>query len=133
MVHFSSLLAGALGLATVVSAHPGHDVKAEATERAAALQNIRARSVSQCSTQMHARGVEAANVARRDAMLKKIRKQRGLDGLKTRDTAPLNESHHSDLAVDMNTDPSELFSSGGTCVLAEDVTQGPYCASLSSI
>ncbi|KAL4804045.1 Intradiol ring-cleavage dioxygenase [Aspergillus unguis] len=128
MVQLSTLLAGAAGLATIVSAHPGHDVKAEAAERAAAVKHIRARNVNACADQLHARGVEAANVARRDNMLKKIRKARGLDGplLKARDTAPLNTSHHSDLAVDLNTDPSELFASGGTCVLAEDVTQGPY-------
>ncbi|KAL4943116.1 hypothetical protein BDV06DRAFT_221545 [Aspergillus oleicola] len=131
MVHFSSLVTGLAGLATIVSAHPGHDVKAEAAERRAALNNIQTRGLSaQCATQLKARGVEAANVARRDAMLQKVRKARGLTGpLKARDTAPLNESHHSDLAVDLNTDPSELFASGGTCVLAEDVTQGPYYVS----
>ncbi|KAL4932390.1 intradiol ring-cleavage dioxygenase [Aspergillus undulatus] len=132
MVHFSSLVTGLAGLATIVSAHPGHDVKVEAAERAAALKNIQARGLSaECSAQLKARGVEAANVARRDAMLQKVRKARGLTGplLKARDTAPLNESHHSDLAVDLNTDPSELFASSGTCVLAEDVTQGPYYVS----
>ncbi|KAL4949832.1 Intradiol ring-cleavage dioxygenase [Aspergillus filifer] len=132
MVHFSSLAVGLAGLATVVSAHPGHDVKAEAAERRAALNNLHTRGLSaQCATQLKARGVEAASVARRDAMLQKVRKARGLTGpvLKARDTAPLNESHLSDLAVDLNTDPSELFASGGTCVLAEDVTQGPYYVS----
>ncbi|KAL4874272.1 Intradiol ring-cleavage dioxygenase [Aspergillus karnatakaensis] len=128
MVHLSTLVAGAVGLATVVSAHPGHDVKAEAAERAAALKGIRARSVKQCATELNARGVEASNIARREATLEKIRQERNLNGplLKARDLTPLNTSHHSDLVVDLAVDPEVLFSSGGTCVLAEDVTQGPY-------
>ncbi|KAL4912739.1 Intradiol ring-cleavage dioxygenase [Aspergillus aurantiobrunneus] len=133
MVHLSALVTGLVGLATVVSAHPGHDVKAEAAQRAAALKGIRSRGLGGCSSSLSARGVEAANVARRDAMLHKIRKARGLTGtgplLKARDTTPLNTSHASDLAVDLNTDPAELFASGGSCVLAEDVTQGPYYVS----
>ncbi|KAL4787097.1 Intradiol ring-cleavage dioxygenase [Aspergillus varians] len=131
MVHLSTLLAGVVGLVTVVSAHPGHDVKIEAAERAVALKGMRARGLSQCTTTLKDRGVEAANVARRDSMLRDIRKKRGLTGpvLKARDTAPLSTSHASDLAVDFDTDPSELFASGGTCVLAEDVTQGPYYVS----
>ncbi|RDW67258.1 intradiol ring-cleavage dioxygenase [Aspergillus mulundensis] len=128
MVQLSTLLTGAVGLATVVSAHPGHDVKAEAAERASALKSIRARGLSQCATQLKARGVEAESVARRDASLQKIRQARGLTGplLKARDTTPLTTSHESNLTVDIDTDPSVLFASGGACVLAEDVTQGPY-------
>ncbi|KAL5340967.1 Intradiol ring-cleavage dioxygenase [Aspergillus crustosus] len=128
MVHFSTLLAGAIGLATVVSAHPGHDVKVEAAERAAALKGIKARGIKQCATELSARGVEASNIARREATLEKIRQERNLNGplLKARDLTPLNTSHHSDLVVDLATDPEVLFASGGSCVLAEDVTQGPY-------
>ncbi|KAL5045927.1 hypothetical protein BDW71DRAFT_183074 [Aspergillus fruticulosus] len=131
MVQLSTLFTGAVGLATVVSAHPGHDVKAEAAERATALKSIRARGLSQCATQLQARGVEAESVARRDASLQKIRKARGLSGplLKARDTTPLTTSHESNLTVDLSTDPSVLFASGGSCVLAEDVTQGPYYVS----
>ncbi|KAL3493357.1 Intradiol ring-cleavage dioxygenase [Aspergillus germanicus] len=131
MVRVSALVG--LGLAAVASAHPGHDVKAEAAERAAALKGIRARGVEQCSTQLAARGVEANNIARREQTLKTLRKARGLDGhaplLKARDLTPLNETHESDLVVDLAVDPEVLFSSGGSCVLAEDVTQGPYYVS----
>ncbi|KAL3457095.1 Intradiol ring-cleavage dioxygenase [Aspergillus heterothallicus] len=125
-----SILVG-LGLAAVASAHPGHDVKAEAAERATALKSIRARGVEQCSTKLTARGIEANNIARREQTLKKLRKARGLDGplLKARDLTPLNETHESDLVVDLSVSPEVLFSSGGSCVLAEDVTQGPYYVS----
>ncbi|KAL2818662.1 Intradiol ring-cleavage dioxygenase [Aspergillus granulosus] len=126
MVRVSTLVG--LGLVAVASAHPGHDVKAEAAERATALKSIRARGVEQCSAQLAARGVEASNIARREQTLKKLRKARGIDGplLKARDLTPLNETHESDLVVDLAVDPEVLFSSGGSCVLAEDVTQGPY-------
>ncbi|KAL2832522.1 Intradiol ring-cleavage dioxygenase [Aspergillus cavernicola] len=128
MVQLSTLVTGLVGLATVVSAHPGHNVKAEAAERAAALKGIRTRSVKQCATQLNARGVESNNIARRDNALKQIRKERGLDGplLKARDLTPLNTTHASDLDVNLSSDPAVLFASGGSCVLAEDVTQGPY-------
>ncbi|KAI9375561.1 Intradiol ring-cleavage dioxygenase [Aspergillus egyptiacus] len=127
MVCLSTLVTG-LGLATVAFSHPGHNVKAEAAERAAALQGIRARGLSQCSTALNARGVEARNIARRDSILKQLRQERGLTGplLKARDLAPLNTSHASNLDVDLSTDPEVLFASGGSCVLAEDTTQGPY-------
>lgn len=52
----------------------------------------------------------------------------GAPFLKPRDlTTVLNTSHESSLNVDLSTDPSVLFSSNATCVLASDVTQGPYC------
>lgn len=49
--------------------------------------------------------------------------------LKARDLdSILATSHASNLTgVDFNTDPNVLFSSEGTCILAPDVTQGPYC------
>jgi hypothetical protein len=51
----------------------------------------------------------------------------GAPFLKARDLTALNTSHESSLDVDLSTDPSVLFSSNATCVLASDVTQGPYC------
>jgi hypothetical protein len=51
----------------------------------------------------------------------------GAPFLKARDLTALNTSHASSLDVDLSTDPSLLFSSNATCVLAPDVTQGPYC------
>jgi hypothetical protein len=81
MVQLASALAiGVLGLASVVSAHPGHDHKAEAAERALYMRNapIQSRSLSQCASQMKARGLESKNVARRAAAVKNLRRRRGL-------------------------------------------------------
>ncbi|KAJ6092405.1 hypothetical protein N7467_004374 [Penicillium canescens] len=138
MVYLASIISvGLIGLTGLVSAHPGHDVKAEAAERAAFLQNapIHSRSLSQCASQLKARGHERRSVARREMAVKHLRRRRGIDSagyyLKARSlTDDLNISHHSNLTgVDLSTDPSVLFGSGATCILAPDVTQGPYYVS----
>ena len=63
MVNAASLFTGLVGLATIVSAHSGHDVKAEAVERASFFKNapIHARGLSQFETELKARGHERAN------------------------------------------------------------------------
>lgn len=81
MVHFASVLAiGLAGLTSIVSAHPGHDVKAEAAERAAFLQKapLQSRSLAHCASKLKARGHESRNVARRHAAVQNIRQRRGL-------------------------------------------------------
>lgn len=81
MVQLASTLAvGLLGLTSVVSAHPGHDHKAEAAERALFMRNapVHSRSLSQCASQLKARGHENKNVARRSAAVKNLRRRRGL-------------------------------------------------------
>lgn len=76
----SALSITLLGLATAVSAHPGHDVKAEAAERAAFFKNsnVHARGLSQCASKLKTRGLENRNVARRAHAVKHIRERRGL-------------------------------------------------------
>ena len=76
----SALTFGLVGLASVVSAHPGHDVKAEALERAEFLKRsgIQTRGLSQCASKLKARGLENRNVARRELAVKQIRGRRGL-------------------------------------------------------
>ncbi|RAK96858.1 intradiol ring-cleavage dioxygenase [Aspergillus ibericus CBS 121593] len=130
MVQLTTLLTGLAGLTTVVSAHPGHDIKAEAAERAAFLKRA-PRSLSDCSAKLKARGLERQNVARREQAVNDLRRKRGLQThaplLKARDLDTiLNTTHHSSLNVDLNTDPSVLFASNASCVLGPDVTQGPY-------
>ncbi|OGE56200.1 hypothetical protein PENARI_c003G04693 [Penicillium arizonense] len=135
MVQLASALAiGLLGLAGAVSAHPGHDVRAEAAERAAFLKNapIHQRSLAQCASKLKARGHENANVLRRANRVKAIRQKRGLQHNahfhKARSlNSVLNTDHNSTLVgVSASTDPSVLFGSEATCILGPDVTQGPY-------
>ncbi|KAJ5825421.1 hypothetical protein N7474_002559 [Penicillium riverlandense] len=138
MVHITSTLTvSLLGLTGVVSAHPGHDHKSEATERRSFMQNapLHARSLAQCASQMKARGIESKSILRRQQTVKHLRQRRGLKPdtgfLKARDLDTLlNTSHHSNLTnIDQTTNPEILFKSEGTCILAPDVTQGPYYVS----
>ncbi|KAL4898711.1 extracellular dioxygenase [Aspergillus ambiguus] len=134
MVHLASaLVAGLAGLAGVASAHPGHDIKAEAAERAAFLKRapLHSRSLNQCADKLRARGHEKRNVARRAQIVDDLRRSKGLQSrapfLKARDVdTVLNTTHHSSMDVDLSTDPNVLFASNATCILGPDVTQGPY-------
>jgi hypothetical protein len=66
----------AIGQAALVQAHPGHDVKTEAIERAAALKNRR--GLSQCADTLSARGFESKNAMRRDLAVQQLRRQKAI-------------------------------------------------------
>ncbi|KAH8705590.1 putative extracellular dioxygenase [Talaromyces proteolyticus] len=137
MVQFTNLVVlGIASFSSLVVAHPGEDHHAEAAARAAYFQSnsLHSRSIGSClSSSLKARGYEAQNVARREATLQKIRQARGLTSISNKylqardfDTL-LNTTHHSNqTGLTASTDPEILFHSNGTCVLSEDVTQGPY-------
>ncbi|KAA8643377.1 hypothetical protein EYZ11_003425 [Aspergillus tanneri] len=139
MVRFGpTFVAGLAGLASIAAAHPGHDVKAEAAERAAFLKRapLHSRGLSHCTEKLHARGHEASNVARRELTVEKLRHRRGLRPRalypRARDfdaTIPIPTSHHSSLDVDQTVDPAVLFGSNATCILGPDTTEGPYYVS----
>lgn len=81
MVHLASVVAvGLTALTGIVSAHPGHDVKAEAAERAEFLKSapIHSRSLAQCSSRLERRGHQSQNVARRHLAVKNLRRRLGL-------------------------------------------------------
>ncbi|EKG10663.1 Intradiol ring-cleavage dioxygenase [Macrophomina phaseolina MS6] len=126
MVNVKSFGAIALSLfaATEVAAHPHHDHKAEALERRTNLAKMSKRSLAHCADKLEARGIEAKNVARRQAMHDQLSKR----ALMKRDLdTVLNTTHHSNLTgVTPNTDPSILFTGNNSCILAPETTQGPY-------
>ncbi|KAJ5822607.1 hypothetical protein N7447_004947 [Penicillium robsamsonii] len=135
MVYLASVVAiGLSALTGIASAHPGHDVRAEAAERAAFLQSapVHSRSLAQCASRLQRRGHQSRNVARRHMAVKNIRRHLGLERtnhyLKARNAdSPLDTSHHSNLTgVDSSTDPEVLFGTDATCILGPEVTQGPY-------
>lgn len=85
MVHLApALLAGLVGLAGLTAAHPGHDVKAEAAERASFLKRAPAhhRSLKHCAQKLRSRGYEARNVARRELTVERLRRRKGLQSRK---------------------------------------------------
>lgn len=77
MVQLKTIL-GLTALLGAVSAHPGHDVKAEALERREYYDSVpvHKRSLGQCAAKLKARGVAQKAHARREALLNK---KRGLD------------------------------------------------------
>ncbi|KAM3499277.1 hypothetical protein MY10362_007449 [Beauveria mimosiformis] len=117
-----ALFAAASGIA---NAHPGHDLSEEIAERQLFLRSVRRATLAHCADKLKARGVEAANIARRSAAVEKKRTARGI---KRRDVdSDLSTSHNStDTGYTENTSVSELFSSNGSCLLTPEVTQGPY-------
>lgn len=125
-MHFTKAISGLAALASLVTAHPGHDVAQEAAERRSYLQSVKRTSLAHCADKLKARGTSARNVARRQAVVEKARRKRGL---KKRDfDAVLGTDHNKTaLGYTRNTDAATLFSGYKSCLLTPEVTQGPYC------
>jgi hypothetical protein len=123
--------AGIALLAGLVAGHPGHSVAHEAAERRSYLQNAKRTSLAHCDDKLRARGIEARNAARREAVLQKARQKRGL---KKRDFDSVLATNHNmtEKGYTQNTDPATLFAGYNSCVLTPEVTQGPYCKSFES-
>lgn len=83
-MRFSSLSVSATLLAGLAFAHPGHDVRQEAAERAAALSTVSKRDLSHCAEKLKRDGVEQRAIARRSAMAQHLRKKRSLAAGKLR-------------------------------------------------
>jgi hypothetical protein len=125
-MRFTKAVSGLALLAGLAAAHPGHDVKQEAAERRAYLQSVKRTSLAHCADKLKARGVEARNIARRQAIVEKARQKRGL---KKRDFDTVVSTSHNktDLGYTQNTDAATLFAGYNSCLLTPEVTQGPYC------
>lgn len=110
--------------ALTITAHPGEDHHAEAEERRAALDMMGKRSLSHCNNHLSARGVHDRNAIRRRALYEQLRRD-----IKARDiTSAINTSHLSNITgVTTNTSSSTFFTGENQCILAPDVTEGPYC------
>jgi hypothetical protein len=123
--------AGLALLAGLVAAHPGHNIAQEAAERRAYLSSVKRTSLSHCADKLRARGTEARNIARRQALVHSAREKRGLKkrGLSKRAIADVLAVDHNKTAscYSPNTDPATLFAGYKSCVLTPEVTQGPYC------
>ncbi|PLB51072.1 aromatic compound dioxygenase [Aspergillus steynii IBT 23096] len=136
MVQITSLILAGMAIFGSAFAHPAHDVKAEAAERAAFNKRtpVEKRSLGHCDNTLKARGHTARSVKRRNKTVQHLRRSLGLSTvakLKGRSfESALNESHHSDLegmTQYYNPEYEYLFKSESTCALAEDTTEGPYC------
>lgn len=76
----STIVAGLAGLASIASAHPGHDHTAEAARRAEFMKRapLHSRSLNQCADKLRARGYEKKNIARRDRLVQSLRAKKGV-------------------------------------------------------
>ncbi|KAJ4415360.1 hypothetical protein N0V85_002744 [Neurospora sp. IMI 360204] len=120
-MHLSSLLLGAIA-ATAVSAHPGHDIRAEHAERQAILDLVSRSDYGRCADKLKARGVEARAVARREELAKKMMKKRNLEAR----SIYARGTHQSNATFTLQTPVSEIFASTDFCFLSPEVTEGPY-------
>ncbi|KAK4499102.1 hypothetical protein PRZ48_009614 [Zasmidium cellare] len=122
MAPILSLLTFGLIAVNGALAHPGHDLKAEAAEKAQFMSRS-PKSVRSCSNNLRRRGHLDAAMERRQQMAQEVRAKRNL---LRRDFAQYNISHASDLDVTLGDDETLLFADDSSCVLQPEVTQGPY-------
>ncbi|KAK4222283.1 catechol 1,2-dioxygenase [Podospora fimiseda] len=124
-MYFTKAVAGLAILSGIVSAHPGHSPSDEAAERRDYLTNAKRTSLTHCADKFKARGLDARNVARRQARIEEARKKRSITK-RDFDTV-LNTNHNkTDLGYTPNTDSATLFSGFNSCILTPDATEGPY-------
>ncbi|KAK3942635.1 Intradiol ring-cleavage dioxygenase [Diplogelasinospora grovesii] len=122
-MHFSKIAALAAAFGPLVSAHPGHDHKAELAERAAILSKLSRKDLSHCAAKLKARGIEARSIKRRNALAAEILKR---SNIKRDVTEVLATSHHSSESYTLATPESTIFATNNSCVLSPEVTEGPY-------
>lgn len=118
-MHLSPSLVSLIAAAGLTVAHPGDDHAHEAAIRQTFLAK-NAPNLNHCADKLHALGVTQRAAQRRMLMARGIREKRGISKRGEHES-------HEDYSID--TDPSVLFSGSASCVLAPDVTEGPYCKS----
>ncbi|GAB7348937.1 hypothetical protein MBLNU459_g7623t1 [Dothideomycetes sp. NU459] len=132
MVKIFSLLGLVAGL-SVVAAHPGHDIAAEALERRQYYDSVpvEKRSLGQCASKLRARELAQRANARREALVTRKRslqniKRSGTLRVRDLDTV-LNTTHHTtNSSINMDVTEESLFTDNSSCILVPEVTQGPY-------
>lgn len=140
MVAFSRFSAGlAAAASAVVYAHPGESHTGEHLKREIAARDhhaaVGARALGQCSNSATARRMKQRSVQRRAETVEALRKERGIKAKPKkfrRDLADLQEwetvNHNKTGALDydMFTPLETVFDANTSCVLAPEITDGPY-------
>lgn len=119
----SSLVLAAI--AGSVVAHPGHDVQAELERRIEYAARPEYRSLSHCESKIKAR--DAPRIQSRMEQVDRLRAKRGIQ--KRGYISVLKTDHESDADVTPTSDYTDIFGSTATCILQDEVTEGPYCTS----
>jgi hypothetical protein len=110
-------VAALVATAHLTIAHPGDDHEHEAAVRRNFLSN-NAPNLDHCAEKLQALGVTERATQRRHLMARNIREKRGISK---------RGEHESQEEYTIDTDPTVLFSAKASCMLAPDVTEGPYC------
>lgn len=139
MVAFSRISAGLACLTASVFAHPGEQHSKEHIRREIEARDLNAalgaRALSQCSSSASARRLKQRSVKRRAETVNALREARGIKvnpKKYRRDLAALEEwetVNHNMTGVydyDMFTALETVFDTNTSCVLAPEVTDGPY-------
>ncbi|KAI1205699.1 aromatic compound dioxygenase [Annulohypoxylon truncatum] len=137
MVTFTNFILAAL--AGYVAAHPGeehdaHQMKRELVARDNAAQ-LGARSLASCSNSASAQALKSRSIKRRANAVKNIRQKRGIQAPARKDKRTLedlqaweavNHNMTGTYSYDMFTSLEDVFSGNTSCILAPEVTDGPY-------
>ncbi|KAG7443503.1 extracellular dioxygenase-like protein [Guyanagaster necrorhizus] len=129
MVQLSALISFVFLAASLTFAHPAAHMSQGELARRAEFHRATRRSLGQCQDQLRRRGHFEKSAARRAALADELRKKRGLATRSpykralTLDEvlATSHESNTTGLTAD-----SDPFDGNASCVLAPEVTQGPY-------
>lgn len=133
MVQFTALISTALmasSLLAPVIAHPGVHEPDDLVKRNDVWSHAK-RSVADCTNSLKGRSMMKRAAERRSLLANSLREKRGLlskSMLHRRDFAThANITHNSNLTdISPNIAPDSLFTGNLNCVLAPEVTQGPY-------
>ncbi|KAF5362879.1 hypothetical protein D9758_007019 [Tetrapyrgos nigripes] len=134
MVFISNILSTvltAVSLAQLSSAHSHPALGSpEAIKRAVFQQNAR-RSLADCQDTLSKRGgIHERARARRENLANEIRMARGLNTAapfkRDLDSVLATDHHSNKTGITNDTDASTIFDGESSCVLASEVTQGPY-------
>jgi protocatechuate 3,4-dioxygenase beta subunit len=142
MVNFASILSGTLAASLLIGgaiAHPGEKHDMAHVKRQIDARQLRAaaakRSLENCQGSLQHRSLMQRSHARRSEALSALRQKRGLSGNSKKfrrdlallqDFEAINHNQTGILDYSMNTDPSEIFAANTSCILAPEVTDGPY-------
>ncbi|KAJ4290890.1 hypothetical protein N0V90_010086 [Kalmusia sp. IMI 367209] len=121
MVYFTALVTVALAALPVLG-HPGHDVEAEAAERAAYRRSPEYQTLAHCADEIKARDHKL--IQRRIQQVQELQQKRGLERRSLTDV--LNKNHLSTKKVTPQSSAAEIFGSNASCILQPETTEGPY-------
>ncbi|KAF2848267.1 aromatic compound dioxygenase [Plenodomus tracheiphilus IPT5] len=142
MVNINAVLSTAVAAVSLIGgvvAHPGEKHDLAHVKREVDAQQLRAsaakRSLDRCQDSLHHRSLMQRSHTRRSETLSALRRKRGINGSSKkfrRDLALLQEfeaiNHNQTGSLDYtpNTDASIIFAANTSCILAPEVTDGPY-------